>query len=289
MGFRSAVIALAAAVTTAGAAFADSFADRVNYVTFASASSGKPITVAGRFVRPGDPAKGPWPAVVILHGSGGPSEREDGYAAALAASGIASLTIDEWVPRGFMNGGRPAGVPETLTDVYAARQWLAAQPDISSDGIGVMGFSFGGVASMLTATRVYQTQFGGAGGFQAIMPVYPVCWVYNRVPGYAFQDLTGAPVMLAFGTADEYDDAPRACPDLVEGLAPADRSRVRLLALPGAHHAFDKPGEDRKIVDAYGHRGKGGLVQMRFNRRHMETAHRAAAKFFAETLGAKQP
>ena len=70
---------------------------------------------------------------------------------------------------------------------------------------------------------------------------------------------------------------------------PLDKKNVRLLALPGAHHAFDKPREDRKIVDAYAHRGKGGLVQMRFDRRHMQTAHRAAVEFFAETLGAVGP
>ena len=287
MTLRSTIAAAIAAVAAAGSAFADSFADRVNYVTFASESGGRAITVAGRLVRPGEPAKGPWPAVVILHGSGGPSGREDGYAAALAAQGIASLAIDEWVPRGFMNGGRPAGVPETLSDVYAARQWLASQADIKGDRIGVMGFSFGGVASMLTATRPYQAQYGHDRAFQAIMPVYPVCWVYNHVPNYEFKDLTGAPVRIVYGTADEYDEDANTCPSLVRSLSHQDQAHVRLVAIAGAHHAFDKPGEDRKVVDAYGHRGKGGLVQMRFDRRSMETAHRAAAAFFGQALGGR--
>jgi len=84
-------------------------------------------------------------------------------------------------------------VAETLPDAFAALAFLAARPGVDARRIGIMGFSWGGVVSMLSATRTANQTFGRPDlAFAAHAPLYPVCWVYNRVPGYEFVDLTGA-------------------------------------------------------------------------------------------------
>ena len=145
------------------------------------------------------------PAVVIVHGSDGVDSRGSLYAADLNDAGIATLEIDMWAARGIRGPeGRPKGVPETLPDAYGAFKLLAAHPAIDPDRIGIMGFSWGGVVSMLTASRIYTERYLGKGArFAAHAPNYPVCSVYNRVPGYEMKELTGAPILLQTGTLDD--------------------------------------------------------------------------------------
>lgn len=274
-------------VAATGATQADSVADRVAYVTFQTLHRDKPLSEAGRFVRPGKVSESKIPAIVLLHGSSGPSAREEGYQAAFARAGIASISIDEWTPRG-VNGpaGRPKSVMETLPDAYGALAWLRAQPEIDPERIGVMGFSFGAVATMLAATRKYDAEHAPpGGGFKAFAPVYPICWMYGRVPGYDFADLAGGPVLIITGGADQYDNDPEACAKLVAKLPPADQAKVRTLVLSGAHHAFDKPGEDQVANDPMGHQGKGGGVIMRHDPAATERSTQAAVAFFTEVLG----
>src|SRR5690606_24825473 len=104
---------------------------------------------------------------------------------------IATLVPDLWSARGIGGGseGRPKTVAETLPDVYGAREFLAAHPGIDGGRIGVMGFSFGGVASMLAATHAQNDRFLKGDHFKAMMPVYPVASAYNKAPGFEFGNL----------------------------------------------------------------------------------------------------
>src|SRR5579862_6680286 len=130
-----------------------------HYVTFRSLHD-QPFTIAARLMVPEGPKANPEeksPAVLILHGSAGPSTREGGYAEALHAAGFVTLEPDQWSCRGLAGGseGRPKTVPETLPDLYGARAFLAARADVDVARIGVIGFSFGGVMAMLAATHAH--------------------------------------------------------------------------------------------------------------------------------------
>ncbi|ATB31288.1 dienelactone hydrolase family protein [Melittangium boletus] len=233
-----------------------------SFVSFPALGSPTPVQVAGQLSVP-QGASERLPAVVIAHGSGGVDSRGAFYARALNEAGIATLEIDMWSARGLSGGaeGRPQAVSETLPDAYGALKFLSAHPAIDASRIGIMGFSWGGVMSMLTATRENAARAEAGQHFVAHAPLYPVCWVYNRVPGYAFGDLTGAPVFIQAGTADTYD-APDSCRALIDSLSHADSRNLTLTVYPGATHGWDRLEPARQIEDPYAHRGQGGAVDL---------------------------
>lgn len=256
----------------------------LHYVCFPSLHD-QPLPIAARLRVPKSAMRS-LPAVLILHGSAGPSSREGGYADVLNEAGFATLEPDQWSSRGLAGGadGRPKSVVETLPDVYGARAFLAAHRAIDAKRIGVLGFSFGGVAAMLCATRAHNSRFLAEGSFAALMPVYPVCWAYNRLPGFEFGDLVNAAVLLVTGALDQYDNDAEAGPKLVAGLDPADRARIRTCVMPQAHHGFDMPGVDQEVTDPFGNRGEGGKVIMRYNAEAAAQSHRNAVEFFSRAL-----
>jgi dienelactone hydrolase len=256
----------------------------LHYVSFPSLHE-VPLAIGARLHVPGS-ATHKLPAILILHGSAGPSLREGGYADVLNEAGFVTLEPDQWSARGLRGGaeGRPKTVVETLPDVYGARAFLAAHPAVDSKRIGVIGFSFGGVAAMLAATRAQNSKFLGEGSFAALMPVYPVCWTYNRVPGFEFRDLVDAPIHLVTGALDQYDNDPEAAPKLVATLPAEDRGRIRTSVMAGAHHGFDMPGADMEVHDPFGNQGKGGPLTMRHNPEATMQSHRLAVEFFTRAM-----
>ncbi|MBH8559155.1 alpha/beta hydrolase family protein [Hymenobacter negativus] len=121
-------------------------------VTFKNEKAG--ITLAGTYTLPAD--KGPFPAVVLLTGSG-PEDRNEtilGHqpfavlADYLTRHGIAVLRFDD---RGVgQSGGTLAGTTSAdyTTDAQAALAWLRAQPGIRKNQVGVIGHSQGGTAAI---------------------------------------------------------------------------------------------------------------------------------------------
>jgi dienelactone hydrolase len=256
----------------------------LHYVTFPTLHD-KPLSLAARLHVPstGTP---PHPAVLILHGSAGPSGREGGYARALSEAGFVTLEPDQWSPRGLAGGaeGRPRTVAETLADLYGARKFLASHPAVDPTRIGVMGFSFGGVATMLAATHAHNAHFLPGGSFAAYMPCYPICWIYGTVKGNEFENLVGAPVFVMTAALDQYDNDPEAGAKLVSKLSEKDRSRVTTRAMKDCHHGFDMPGVDFAAKDPSSNRGKGGTAIMRYNPQATTEAHKLAVGFFSTAL-----
>ncbi len=109
-------------------------------------------------------AKGPFPAVVTITGSGSEDRDEAlaivrGYrpfrevAEALAARGIATLRLDD---RGFGESGGNAAAATSWDfsyDVEAAVKFLRARPDVDGRRIALVGHSEGGLIAPIVATR----------------------------------------------------------------------------------------------------------------------------------------
>ena len=182
---------------------------------------------------------------------------------------------------------RPKSVADTLPDAFGAFRFLTTRPEFDALRIGIMGFSWGGVLSLLTATRAVARRYLRNGErFAAHAPLYPVCWLYNHAPGYELRDLTGAPVLLQCGAADTYDE-PDSAEKLLQSLDPSDRACVRAIVYPGATHAFDQVDEPPKTVfDPLAYLGRGGEVAFTPNPEAGRAARTEIAAFFKRTLGA---
>jgi dienelactone hydrolase len=261
---------------------ADPVPFRTSYVAYPTRAD-PPLTVAGQLRVPlSEPGQPPpkVPAVVVCHGSDGVDGRGAFHIAALNAAGMATLEVDMWAARTTVRGaaGRPASVPQTLPDAYGALAFLRTQPEIDPDRIAIAGFSWGGVVSLLSATRAYAARWAEPGtGFVAHAAFYPALWSYNRAPGHDFRDLTGAPVLIQAGGADAYDDADVTA-GFMDALAPADRAHVELIVHAGATHAFDRDLAAKVITDPYAHKGAGGPVLFEF---HPQAAAQARANLVA--------
>ncbi len=256
-----------------------------NYVGFRSEDAVMPLTLGAKLsVPPRNQSR--MPAVVIAHGSTGPDSRGTYYAALLNRAGIATLEIDMFAERGYggWDKGRPRTVMEALPDAFGALRMLGADARIDPDRIGIMGFSFGGAVTMLTATLPYWRQFAPPGlKFAAHAPLYPVCWGYNTVPGHEFRELTGAPVFIQAGEMDAYD-IPSSAPDLVADLPASARRFVSCVVYPKATHAWDRFEPSVTVNDPFSHRGQGGSVDFIPNPAVRARSGRATVDFFRKTF-----
>jgi len=99
----------------------------LHYIAFPTLHE-TPLTVAARLRLPeGDAGKRP--AVIILHGSAGPSGREGGYAKVLNEAGFATLEPDQWAARGLKGGadGRPP-CPTFMARAVSSRHIPGSMP-----------------------------------------------------------------------------------------------------------------------------------------------------------------
>jgi dienelactone hydrolase len=199
------------------------------------------------------------PAVVVAHDSAGLTRvgPESDYVAALNAAGIATLVIDMWTPRHLPSGPpafggdggndrRPHAIGDTLPDAFGALKFLAEHPAIDPRRIGIMGFSWGAMLSVLAMAEPAADRALGSGPrFAAHSAHYFVCSLF--LPGAPMASAmaakwTGAPLQLQVGGQDDYDNADggASCRRLVEDLPPDKRRAVELIVYPQATHAWEQ-------------------------------------------------
>lgn len=180
------------------------------------------------------------PAMVILPGSGGIAPgREHEHARWLNQHGIAAFVIDYYEPRGFGPDSnymvRTSAVTEfdLIADAYAALRLLSTSPLIDPQRIGVMGFSYGGMAARLAMDqRIHK----------ALAPDSPAFSLHIDVYGPCFQDLqspvlTGAPLLTLRGTEDASNDLP-ACTRREQQVREHGVA-VTAKVYPGVGHAWE--------------------------------------------------
>jgi len=210
-------------------------------VIFDGMGNAIPTTGVGTLFLPeGASAENPVPAMVILHGSSGIKPgREMEYGQLLSDHGIAGFVVNYYAPRGVTEETpytmKVNAVTEfdVITDGYAALKLLSYHPAIDAERIGVMGFSYGGMAARFAMDARIR---------QVLAPDIPPFALHVDYYGPCFQDLntprtTGAPLLTQRGDDDASNELP-LCEKREQELREAG-SQVEAHIFPGAGHAWE--------------------------------------------------
>jgi dienelactone hydrolase len=199
----------------------------------------KPATITGelRIPRAGTDRL---PAVILFHGSGGISSREDGWAREFGTIGVAAFIVDSFTGRGVTsttNDQDQLSRWVMIGDAYRALELLAKHPRIDPGRVVVMGFSRGGGAAHYSALKRFSSMHGPGASlvFAGYIGLYPTC---NRVFIDGL-DVADRPIRIFHGAADDYVPA-AGCRAYVDRLRKAGKD-ITFTEYAGAHHVFDNP------------------------------------------------
>ncbi len=201
-----------------------------------------PVMVRGELYLPAQ-SIGPLPAMVVMHGSGGPQgasgNQVRSWGAQLARWGVAALVIDGFTPRGvdqtYANQAA-LSVWASVADALAGLKVLAADPRIDRSRIGVMGFSRGGRVSILTALdSVRRGMIEGDLKFAVHIPFYA-----SGETQFFDRATDRSPMLFLHGAADDY--TPMAPTKEYAQWFERMGNPVTFIAYPGAYHNFDQEG-----------------------------------------------
>lgn len=125
----------------------------------------------------------PVAVMVLLHGSSGlGSGREDAYVQILNDAGIGAFVLDYYGSRGltpdmhYMAKLFAVSEIEALSDAYHALALLKTHPAIQPHSIGLVGFSYGGMAIRLAMAHRIQKAFNEESGFSVFVDFYGPCF-----------------------------------------------------------------------------------------------------------------
>ena len=183
------------------------------------------------------------PAMVILHGSGGPwGGRSVNLAMFLAEHGIAGFAVDTFTARNlsaedaYLTRLRKAPIHTQMADALSALQALQSHPYIDASRIGVTGFSLGAGATLYMMFEPVVENVLGKNGprFSAYAMFYGGCQV-------DFDDfrVEGSPLLIMMGGRDESMSIP-ACERFRDRLQAMDVD-VQLKVYDSAGHGWDNP------------------------------------------------
>lgn len=217
------------------------------------------------------PAPAGSPALVVMHGWGSNAGMMLPLAAPLHAAGYSLLLVDARC-HGQSDGDSFASLPRFAEDIEAAVRWLAGQPGVDVQAIGLVGHSVGAGAALLAASRqpavravVSLAAFAHPAAMlrrwlaaQGIpywpLGVYVLAYV-QRVIGHRFDDIAPChtigrvtcPVLIVHGLADQ--TVPVAEARQIHAARAGDG--VELLLIPGSHDDYGDIGRQMAAVQRF--------------------------------------
>ena len=212
--------------------------DSGNPPTYASIVAGEvppPLAVDAKLFLP--PGQGPFPAVIIVPGSGGVIPANLDTANTLTSTGIAALIVDPFTARGIIDTRSDQSQltwAASTYDVFSALKFLMARREIIPTKIGAIGHSRGGTAVLQAAMRpMAQGALGTGKELAAVLPAYPWCGMQFRDP-----DTGKMPIRFLMGDKDNWVSVVQ-CQAYEQAIAFRNpNASIRLF--PGAAHAFDR-------------------------------------------------
>jgi len=247
---------VALALTIIALSFSGLDAAGAETVTF----QGHGVTLSGTLMVPA--GKGPFPAVVALHGCGGAynksgalSQRHADWGRRLVANGYVVLFPDSFGSRGAGSQcrtrhrvARPSR--ERVRDALAAKAYLQNRRDVRANAISLLGWSNGG-STVLYTVRPGNAPHDGKPDFAKAVAFYPGC----RVPAKRGNWHTRLPLLILIGAADDWTPA-TPCEALAKKAAKAGE-KVWINLYPGAYHSFDHPNSPVRVRGNLAYTGSG--------------------------------
>jgi dienelactone hydrolase len=207
-------------------------------INFSSLDKNQSYKVSGTLYMP-ESKTSPCPAIVLIHGTMGIDSRGEFYREAILNAGIAIFEVD--FKTGIYKGALDRPRMETFLPLaFAALKELRKLPTIDPNRIGIMGFSMGGQINLRTAVDANRKKWmGDEKGFAAHAAFYPVCKPLIPIFEKNESGLTGAPMIIFYGTNDSYGEG-EAVPELKLLLAKKYNFEVTTVEYPGATHGFNR-------------------------------------------------
>jgi len=221
------------------------------------APRGTALVLPGHWFVAAGPTLAPAPALVLMHGCGGPFDgrgqvaaRYTELAARLSAMGIHALVTDSFTPRGEKElctqrvGSRRVTQLQRRRDALGALKWLAAQPGVDPKRLGLLGWSNGG-STVLSALNRRHPEVASA-------PVQPSLAV-AFYPGCETELARGfeptAPLLMLLAELDDWTPA-SPCKALSHAAQASPASAaVQWESYQGAYHGFDGTAPVRLRLD----------------------------------------
>ncbi len=190
--------------------------------------------VTGKLMKP--EGKGPFPAVILLHGLDEMDKHYDTWAERLASWGYVTLQIDDFGPRGKSSLSDPPS--RRANDICSAESYLAAQAYVDPKRIGAMGWSRRGSSTLAALCAKDSPRQHKKYPLRAVVAFYPYC--FRSLASLEF------PLLILIGELDDFSQA-----GTCEERMPKKKSRheVILKVYPGAYHGFDAEGVNTEYMD----------------------------------------
>lgn len=201
----------------------------------------------------------PCPAVVVVHGTMGIDSRGEFYRQAIVNAGIAFFEVDFKTDIYTGASNRPKNVT-FVPMAFAALKELRKLSTIDPNRIGIMGFSLGGGVTVRTAFEAYRKKWmDDERGFAAHAAFYPVCRFLGKNLEEIGSGLTGAPMIIFYGTEDSYGDG-TAAPEFKSLLDKNYNFNLALVEYPGASHGFNRNAPSLSYKDPAAINEKGYMA-----------------------------
>jgi len=238
-GRRLALVAVVATAVMAGCA---------GKIAFDNVTPGTPQRIEGKLYKPD--GRGPFPALVLLHGCQGVVRQTQTWAHWLRERGYVALVTDSFGPRNDpadCKGGDDSG-PSTarFDDAIGALRYLQAQPFVIPDRVASFGWSQGGLFAMsvINGPTLERARARGVtlprAGYAAAIAMYPGgCEAYVK-------EMVIRPLLLLIGGADNWTP-PQYCREMAAAMK-ARGADVTLVEYPGAYHYFDVVGQKKEVL-----------------------------------------
>ena len=209
--------------------------------------------------------KGPFEAVVMLHGAGGIFPYQLDWARQLRDEGYVVLYVDSYCKRKLLcehdspdndpkrrkavNRWKEITPQQRAADAFGAFEYLLQQNFVNKDKISLMGFSWGATSGMMSIDPRMKKIFSPArGGFHSLVAMYPNSkyWTGMRTLRRITDVNITIPTLMLAGEKDEAESI-----DVykeLQQLAEKNMYPLTVVLYPDSYRKFDEKREKHSVT-----------------------------------------